>query len=47
MGKTGEVKDIETAASQAVSTAAKAVGDVIGVTETKANSWQVSLTYFF
>lgn len=47
MGKTGEVKDVYTAASTAVTAAGKAVGDVAGVTETKANSWQVSLTYFF
>ena len=47
MGKTGEVKDVYDVASAAVTAAGKVAGDVAGVTETKANSWQVSLTYFF
>ena len=47
LGKTGEIKSVQDAASQVSGAVANAAGSLVGITEAKANSWQVSLTYFF
>lgn len=47
MGKTGEINSVADATTQASSAITAAAGEVLGMTETKANCWQVSIAYIF